>query len=478
MPTPTQALTDSPIQNLLFENIHPVLEQAINIRSVERSMINVEKRPVSGKYYRIDELIGGNFRYEGRPEGGYLPGKNPSGQLQDQSATLQTLEMRFKRRLMYSSVEFSGPMDNAPKTSDGGYDKLSAIVMEQTTNAFPEMISSKLARGNLGIKGEVASVNTSTGVVTLVAANAPSTAATSKPWAGNRFFREGDVCDIVANNASAPNPLGALRTGVADKGRRVTAISRDGTAPTVTFADLSSTTIAAGDLLVTTGERQDSAISAQADYENGLYGGYGIMDAIQDGTDSLYSLAYYGNVQVSSQRLLQSFKITNTNNAVLTVDMCNQLIAQMFNDSLGGTDPDFIYCTMDVYRNFAKGFTTFAASGASTNLARWTNPGAGFTPTVGVSGIEVNNIGTSGSKKFMVSPFAPHYRAYFIRKDSLIILSDLPLGVMNNDGLTLRQVPGTDMWAVDYKAYESGVVCLKPARNGYIVGLTGDHNNA
>ena len=109
MPTPTQALSDSPIQNLLFEQIHPVLEQAINIRSVERQMINVEKRPVSGKYYRIDELTGGNFRYEGRPEGGYLPGKNPSGALQDQSATLQTLELRFKRRLMYSSVEFTGP---------------------------------------------------------------------------------------------------------------------------------------------------------------------------------------------------------------------------------------------------------------------------------------------------------------------------------------------------------------------------------
>ena len=478
MPTPTQALTDSSIQNLLFENVYPVLQQAINIRSVEKSMLNVEKRPISGKYWRVDEVIGGNFRYEGRPEGGYLPGKNPSAQLQDQSATLLTMEMRFKRRLMYSSVEFTGPMDNAPRTSDGGFDKLSALVMEQTVNAFPEMISSKLARGNLGIKGEVLSV--SGNIVTLIPANGATytTAATSRPWAGNRFFREGDVCDIVINTASAAVPTGALRTGTNDKGRRVVSMSRDGAPSTVTFQDLSSTNIAQGDLLVTTGERQDAAISTSTDYESGLYGGYGIMDAIQDGTDGVYSLAYYGNVQVSTQRLLQSFKITNTNNTALTVDMCNQLISQMFNDSLGGQDPDFIYCTMDVYRTFAKGFTTFAASGASTNLARWTNPGKGFTPTVGVSGIEVNNIGTSGSKKFMVSPFAPHYRAYFIRKDSLMILSDLELGVMSNDGLKLRQVPGTDMWAVDYKAYESGVVCLKPARNGYIVGLTGDHNNA
>lgn len=471
-----QALSDSPIQNLLFEQIHPVLEQAINVRSVERAMINVEKRPVSGKYYRIDEVIGGNFRYEGRPEGGYIPGFNPDTNLQDESAGLQTMEMRFKRRLMYSSVQFSGPMDNAPKTSSGGYDKLSAIVMEQTTSAFPEMISSKLARGNLGIKGEVSTV--ASNVVTLVPANAPTTPGTSRPWAGNRFFREGDVCDIVINSGGNANPTGALRTGTSDKGRRVTAVSRDGATSTVTFQSLSGTTLAAGDLLVTTGERQNAAISSAADYEDGLYGGYGIMDAIQDGTDSVYSLAYYGNVQVSTQRLLQSFKISNSTNTALTVDMCNQLISQMFNDSLGGQDPDFIYCTMDVYRQFAKGFTTFAASGASTNLARWTNPGAGFTPVVGVSGIEVNNIGTTGSKKFMVSPFAPHYRAYFIRKDSLIILSDLPLGVMNNDGLTLRQVPGTDQWSVAYKAYESGVVCLKPSRNGYIVGLTGDHNNA
>ncbi len=471
MPTPTQQISDSAIQNLLFEEVHPVLLDAINIRSVEKKMLDVKKVPVSGKYYRLDQLTGGNFRYEGRPEGGYLPGQNPSVALQDQAAGLVTMEMRFKRRFMYSSIEFTGPMENAPKTSSGGYDKLSAIVMEQTVKAFPEMVSSKLARGQLSILGEYSS--NSGNVVTLVAANAPSTAATSRPWAGNRFFRENMVVDIV-NGAT---PTNALRTGASDKGRRITAKSRDGTTPTITFQDISATTLSSGDLFVTHGERGDAAISAQADFEDNLYSSQGILDAIQDGTDGMYSLTYYGNVQVSTQRILQSFKITNTNNTDLTVNMLNQLISQMYNDDLGGEEPDFFYTSLDVYRQFAKPFTTMS-NFATNNPVRYQNPGKGFTPTVGANGIEVNNIGTTGSKKFMVSPFAPHYRCYAIRKDSLMLLEDQELGVMSDDGLKLRQIPGTDMWSISYKHYCSGVVCLQPARNGYIVGLNGDHNNA
>ena len=475
MPTPTQQISDSSIQNLLFEEVHPVLLDAINLRSTERKVIDVKKAKVSGKHYRADQLIGGNFRLEGRTEGGYLPGQNPSASLQDQSATLLTMEMRFKRRFLYSSVEFTGPMDNAPSTSSGGYEKLSAMVMEQTVKAFPEMISSKWARGQLSILGEVSS--TSSNTVTLVAANAPSTAATARPWAGNRFFREGMVVDIVTRtSAGVPNPTGALRTGANDKGRRITGKSADGTTPTLTMQDISSTTILEGDLLVTHGERQDGAIDAQSEFEDGLYGTQGIMDAIQDGSDGLYSTSYYGNVAVSGQRVLQSHKVTNTNTTALTVGMLNMLIENMLVDDLTGVQPDFWYTSYGVYRKFLEPFNSMT-NFATNNPARYQNPGKGFTPTVGASGAEVNNVGTTGSMKFFPSAFAPHYRVYGIRKGSLLMLEDKEPGIMQDDGLKLRQIPNTDMWNVVWKWYCSGVVALTPRHNGYIVGLLGDQNN-
>lgn len=476
MPTPTQQISDSSIQNLLFEEVHPVLLDAINIRSVERKVIDVKKAKVSGNKYRVDQLIGGNFRLDGRAEGGYLPGQNPSSALQDQASSLVTMETRFKRRFLYSSVEFTGPMDNAPSTSSGGYEKLSAMVMEQTVKAFPEMISSKWARGQLSILGQVSSVSGNT--VTLNAANAPATAAAALPWAGNRFFREGMVVDIVTRTGVAtPNPTGALRTGANDKGRRITGKSADGTTPTLTMQDISSTTILDGDLLVAHGERQDGAIDAQAEFEDGLYGTQGIMDAIQDGTDGLYSLSYYGNVQVSTQRVLQSHKITNTNTATLTVGMLNMLIENMLVDDLTGVEPDFFYTSYGVYRKFLEPFNTMT-NFSTNNPVRYQNPGKGFTPTVGASGAEVNNVGTTGSKKFYTSAFAPHYRLYAIRKGSLLMLEDKEPGIMQDDGLKLRQIPNTDMWNVVWKWYCTGVVALTPRHNGYIVGLLGDQNNA
>ena len=54
MPTPTQQISDSSIQNLLVEEVHPVLLDAINIRSVERKVIDVKKAKVSGNKYRVD----------------------------------------------------------------------------------------------------------------------------------------------------------------------------------------------------------------------------------------------------------------------------------------------------------------------------------------------------------------------------------------------------------------------------------------
>lgn len=474
MPTPTQAITDSSIQNMLFEVVHPVLLDAINVRSVERKLFDVEKREVNGKYYKFEQLLGGNFRLEGRAEGGYLPGQNPSSALQDQAAGLITLETRVKRRYEYSSIEFPGPMDNAPRDGSGGFKKLSAVIMEQTTKAFPEMISSKWARNQCGILGEVASVSGNT--ITLVAANAPTTAATSRPWAGNRFFREGMVVDIVTNNGGSANPTGALRTGANDKGRRITGKSADGTTPTLTMQDISSTTLAAGDLLIPTGERQDGAIDTQSEFEDGFYGGMGIMDAIQDGSDGVYSMSYMGNVAVSGQRVLQSHKVANTTNADLTLNMLNMLNEQMMTDDLSGKEPDFYYCTPGVFRKFAAVFTTMS-NFSTNNPARYNDPGKGFSPTVGVAGIEVNNIGSSGSKKFYTSPFAPHYRLYAIRKGGLVLFEDKELGIMQDDGLKLRQIPGTDMWSVAYKRYSSGIFAPKPRDHGYITGLNGDHNN-
>lgn len=472
-----QSIGDSDVGNFMKQAYHPEVEDAINIRSVERQMYNVKKASVNGIAYNISELVGGNFRYEGRFLGDILPGNDPSTDFSDVAAPLKSLQLRVKRRYSYTVATYDGPMDHAPSDSSGGWEKLSAMVLKQTMKAVPEMESSKLARGQLAIKGEVASANTTSGVITLVAANAPATAATARPWAGNRFFREGDMCDLVTTNGGSPNPTGALRTGAGNRGLRVTAVSTDGTTPTITVASLSGSAIAAGDLLTVFKERVTSAIDSQSEWEDGLAGPMGIMDAIQNGSDTFYALAYYGNVAVSGQRVLQSHQITNTNTTALTPNMCNVLGNKMFEDPLGGGECDGYYTTQGVYREMAKPFTTMT-NFSTNNPVRYNDPGAGFEPTVGVKGLMVNNIGSTGSKRFLISAFAPHYRAYAYSKSSMIEFVDKEFGPLNKDQSQVRWVNGVDAWQIIWAKYTSGIFNFRPNKSGLITGLLGDSNNA
>lgn len=472
-------LANTELTRLLNEEVDPVLKTAINRRVVERTLFKVKTRPVSGKYFLSKSVTGGNFRLGGRPEGGYIPGFNPDALLQDKFSKLKTQETRYKRRYLYTSVDVTGPMRAAPKTPSGGFENIAGLVIKDTVDNLPEMISRKFAVGQAGVLGRISSISGNT--VTLVAANAPATAAASYPYAGNRYFREGMVIDCI----NGSSPLGALRTNetyTKNKGRVIDEVSDDGTTCTLTMNDMGTNGTdndwAAGDLLVEHGTRQDGAINEQSEFEDGFYDPLGIPDAVQDGSDSLYSMTYMGNLAVASYKTMQSIKVNNTNNANLTVKMSNLLLEKIQYDSTAGGVPSETYCSPSVYRKMAEPFTTQSSTGMSTdNPIRWQQPGMGPV-NVGVSGIVVNNFNAgNGSRVFRVSPFAPHFRCFFIAKEELEMLQEREPGFLDDDGLNLRQTPGKDEFTLIWKWYCSGIINKHPRKSGYITGLNGDHNN-
>lgn len=487
----TQTLAGSDVYRLLNEEVNPVLIEMINRRSVERKLFSVKTHPVSGKYYLDKAVIGGNFRLGGRPEGGYIPGFDPTATVYDKFSQMKTMETRFKRRYLYTAIDFTGPMRQAPKTSTGGFENLAQMVIKDTVDNLPEMISRKWAGTQKGILGQISSVSTSGGIstITLVPANAPATAAASLPWAGNRLFREGMVLDAVTGTSGSPNtpnPNGALR-GV--RGRYITDISDDGTTCTITMNGsvetdgVSSDAWVQGDLLIEYGTRSASAISSSADYEDNLYDPMGIQDCVQDGSDALMSNAYHGNALVSSYKTLQSHKIVNTNNTAWTVQMVNRLAERIAMDSMAGGESDLLYTTPSVYRSGLTAFNTTTNFAGGVGMSghspmRYNNVGKGEKINVGVAGVEVNTLGSTGSKTIFTSPFAPHYRMFAIQKGTLEILQEKEPGFMDDDGLTLRNTPGKDEFAVVWKWYCSGLKSNHPRKNGYITGLSGDHNNS
>lgn len=491
----TNTLAGTDIYRLLNEEVSPVLIEMMQRFQKESQLFAVKKGQVSGKYYIKKAITEGNFRMGGRGEGQFLPGMNPDTSYQDEFAGIGSMESRWKRRYLYTGVDLTGPMREAPKSKSGGFENLAQLVTKMTIKNIPEMASRKWAVGQSGILGQVHSVSKSGGdvTVTLVPADAggtggATTSADAAPWAGNRYIREGTVVDIT-NSSAYGGWANALRTGTDDRFRKVTAVSSDGDTATVSFEDSAGCSVDQYDLLVEAGTRAATGISAASDYEDNLYDPLGLPDAIQDGSDPVYSLSYYGNNLVSSYPQLQSVKLDAGAGSALAAwspQLINRLFEKISVDPRGGGEPDFLYCTPSVFRegsNFLTatvGFTDSSTNNprsgvANENPVRYMNPGA--KPTIGITGINVNVLGSSGSKTFFTSPFAPHYRMYAVAKGTLEVLQEKPAGFMQDDGQTLRWVTGKDEFAILWKWYTSGITCDHPRKNGYIVGLSGDHNN-
>ena len=206
----------------------------------------------------------------------------------------------------------------------------------------------------------------------------------------------------------------------------------------------------------------------------------GILDAVQNSTDSHYSVQYYGQLDrtAAGNRVLQSRIQKNTTLTALTVAQINQLLERIRLDPLGpGTDPDVYYTHPSVWRKFIDGNNV--VSFTSNNPARFNNPGAGFKPSVGVESLGINSIGAAGQIEVVTSPMAPMYRFYAVAKKYLMQIEEGPLGPLDLDGLTWRMASGsTDDWNMFLGWYCTGIVNRKPNASGYICGLTGDQNTA
>lgn len=474
-------VVDGSMDEFLKENVYPTLQDVINLRSVERQLFaGVERRPIEGKWFRISMLTKGNFMLPGRAERDILPGMSTDiTNANDTPGDLEGIECKFYRKQLYTTLQITGPAQNAGRGA-GGFEELGKLVLKQTQEALPESVSRQWATGMVCPLAQVVSFSTVT--VTVDPANAPGSEAAAVPWAGNRLLRENMVVDFVAGSAGNAVITGALRNAAAnnERGRKVTGLSNDGTTATVTLdASLAGSAVADGDLIIPFRTRGASAISAASTMEALWYNAMGIMDAVQSSSDPHYTVQYYGTLDrtAAANRVLQS-KILNTGAtpAALTVNLVNRLLEQIRLDPLSGDEPDCGYTHESVWRKFAEAnnLMTFTSS----NPVRFNEPGKGFKPTIGVSGININTFGTKGAFTVYTSPFAPMYRFYAISRKYLSVLEERPLSTLDTDGQTWRMVGGnTDDYRMVLAWYCSGIINRKPIASGYLVNILGDQNS-
>ena len=477
-------VVDGGLDEFLKENVYPQLQDAINIRSKERQIFSgIEDGRIDGKWFRLSFLTKGNFRLDGRAERDYLPGTDTSVTgANDAFPTLEGIEAKFNRKQLYSGIELSGPAFEAGRGA-GGFEEMGRLIMKQTMDAFPESVSRTWATGRAGILGELgATPGNGATSLTLVEADAPASEAEAVPWAGNRLIRPNMVIDFVAGAAGPVFDIdGALRSdgSKGERGRLVSAVSEDNGAPTITIDALgTSHAVAAADLIVPYKSRVAAAITQGTTSEASWYGADGIMDAVNNSSDPHYTMTYYGQLSKASNPVLQSKMLgSGATPAALTLSQMNRLAEMISVDPAGGGEPDVGYCTPGVWRKFIENNNLVSFS--SNNPTRFQEPGKGFKPTLGVSGITVNNIGMTGQLTTYVSPLAPQYRYYMMQRSTLLMLQDKALGTLDRDGLSWRMNGSSkDAWMLFFGWYCTGIVNKAPVRSGYILNVLGDQNNS
>jgi len=478
----SQVLSGADLQRTLNEEVDPVLRDEIARRVTALKLFKLKTVPVSGKYYRIVVKYGGNFYGAGRPEMGKLPGMDPTAAYQDQRSKIKTLQLLFYKRFFYTTVDMTGPVRNAPQTASGGFGNLGKQIMDDTVENLKEMVSLRYASGQFGIYGKLkASGAVSGNTVTM------EPASVNIPFAGNRLFREGMVVDTTAGGIATA--LRAYSAGVKNRGRLIDSVGEDSSTPTITMNDIGTAgvdnTFANGDHMLMFNSRVEygnstpgTALATLADYQTGFYQPMGIMDAVYNTADTQYAGAYYGDQDPTTNRVLQSIRVHNSGTArIVSLDHINLCHEQIEIDPNGGDAPNLLYTTPSVRRQ-VMGFltpTVASSSFAAETPVRYNDPGSRGMVNVGVAGIEITTIGSTGKKVLYTDPLAPTHRLYLANTKTMMILQDRQPGFIDDDGLTLRMEEGTDSFFAGWKWYQTGIINWHRRKSGVIVDASGDH---
>ncbi len=468
-----QTTASQSIVNMMKEDLADKIFIHMNLESTELQIFKLETRALNGKYYRLNFQTAGNSRFEARAEGDYIPGFNPDASIQDRIAPLAIEELKFGRRQMYASVDFTGPMAAAVKSKEGGYSNIMEYRFKDTERHLVERVGIALAYGETGVVGKIKTCGSgekASGIPVLYSQSEDGGGTPTEPCAGNRLIRPGMVLDAVSGGR-----LGAVRVGDKDRGRRVTAVSADNSAPTVTFKgeeDGTSSLVgngwAADDLLVSTKTRQVAAINSTALSETGWYGPRGLLDVVDD--DSLNT--YYGQVDRTDYQSLRCQRLENSGTLrAISLDLINLGCEQ--SEVVAGGKPDVIYTTPGIRRQLVAFLTaTTGSTLASVNPTRFNSPGSEKV-TIGVNQFDVLTLGPTGRMTIMSSRLAPHHMVFLLQRDTTLLMQDSPPGFIDNDGLKVRMVDGKDEFTAAWKWYVPGMICREPWKNVRIDDVTG-----
>lgn len=474
-------------QRLMFEQFldpKKLIDQFKNAQDEWRmavgsgSMRNMEdlkalkKGKPNGKYLRVDYKTAQNTYAAARPAGvdAYLPGANPN-YAGDQVGQLKTLQGIFKPTNVYMGTGWDGPARAAVKSPEGGYGNVVSMLTEDAMEGMLARLSINMAGTRLGILGKIKTNNVSSDYTQVLI----EWTNTAGAFSGVQNFLQGQiVVDAVASLA------GAMRITASARARRVLTVAKDiGTSAGVLITldsahNASGTGWSDGDYLVMFDTRITTAIPNTADgYETGLYGFYGMLDAVDDGTYA----PWYGRMQRSANPTIASTVMSNGGTLrPFSPILLNDAIDNVFQLYGARESPPILYGRQSI----AKKAMEFAIKTVSTNFAtdtptRYQGDKEVGSLKLGFNSLEMAPFGVNGKVRFWASRNAPtHQLTGFYAEDLEFWYDGAPEWIDKNTENAMRQA-GRHVYQAGLWARIMGYVNKTPARHFRIDDLDGSH---
>lgn len=403
----------STLSEIMKEVYDPVIEEQQNLEAMLWREFMDGDDPLGGEGWFFENKMGGNQEGIGaRAERGDLP--DPGRQRWKQG--------KIYWKLLYGAFELTGPVIEAAKQNLHAFANARTSEIEGLTRDVIKDFNRQLYGDGIGVLATV-TARTSTTVFTVD---------------HGLYLRENMLIEVWdASNPSTRNSNASLDV-------QITGLSpnADGTVD-VTVDQAEANTIAAGDVVLRQGAATPDATPSNPRTDHEMTG---IQAAIDDGTN----VTTYEDISRTTYPLWKGHYLDNSGtDRNLTLDLMQQ--AEDMVSRAAGKRPNWIRMNQGQRRKFFD----LVSPDRRYNTSRF---------DAGYEKLEFNGLDLT------VDIDCPLGKVFFCTKESFRKYTLRKMGLLDFDGLTLRQVSGKDVWR-GYVGMYGNLGCKRPNCNAQLLDL-------
>lgn len=392
-----------------------------------------------------------------RGQGQYQPGY--SGDTLDTLDVMEAVTATLNRAKIYSGFvvdgEWLSPKVNKKHMFNAG-DQFAQHVTD-TLEDIARQLLFWLFGDQTGYLGRVNGAVSSSTTITLH----PYGTIDARGRLSNILLRKNMLIDVipVAHWASSPT----VSQADADEEFKVSSASDIGdrsAAPTITST--AAVTLSDGDVLIPYRSRTRTATGSATGAT--LYGMIGLFQLIDDGT---IATNLYGNSR-TTYPILKSPVNLSTSERTLTHTMLQALRSRLEDRCDQKELANHVIVSHSGVRN------KYAADDATTNK-RYIQEGKAIGVVSGFNDISMAFMGGDRLVPWVCDRDFPPGHLMYLNLEDLHVMWDKEPGVMNEDGQTLRKVPGLDQYEMDFAGY-GNFMMERPMHSARMSGLAGSYS--